>query len=330
MDYSKYYLKNYVPEEEERSGDENEKTIIPKIELRSQPEIIYINPDGEEFDPTTQPGLANETSDYENQSDTDSIYENENLPQEKNQSKVPFFVRKPEKVKQPFFNRFCQVVLIFAIVIMSLIVSADFVTDGKAIAAISSLISENTRTYYAVLTNPKDDVTSSQVDSYAMRLKGGAGFTVRNNEKYYNVYAVYKNQSDAEEYVNENGGEILFLSTNFYDKIESELKNYTDYPFKTVDELNEVAQNLSDKKINASQALEKISEIKDDFAVTYDNMNKLSTGNNDDKSVTLLANASVALSSLEYLCDTTVSRPNIICDIRYTVCRILFTYYYSS
>ena len=332
MDYSKFYLKNYTPEPDEREKEENSNIIIPRIESRSQPEIIYINPDGEEFAPSALSETYEKSDAGDNSPEGFDISCNQNKQacELREKDNLPFVVRRQEKARQPFISRFCQVVLIFAIVIMSLIVSADFVTDGKAIAAISNLISTDNPTYYAVLTNPKDDLQSSQVDSYAMRLKGGAGFTVKNNEKYYNVYAIYKNKSDAEKYVSDNGGEILSLSTTFYDEIESELKNYTDYPFKTVDNLNEVAQNLTDKKINVSQALEQISEIKDDFALTYDNMNKISNGNSDDKSVTLLANASVALSSLEYLCDTSVSRPNLVCDVRYTVCRILFTYCYSA
>ena len=50
MDYSRFYLKNYVPEKTDDKEDDD-KIVFPKIELRNQPEIIYINPDGEEFEP---------------------------------------------------------------------------------------------------------------------------------------------------------------------------------------------------------------------------------------------------------------------------------------
>ena len=135
---------------------------------------------------------------------------------------------------------------------------------------------------------------------------------------------------DAENRIKQNGGEILILSTEFYDKISGDLKDYSDYPEKVCDDLTKIASQLTSQEITTAQALEKINDVKEDFSVLYDNMSGISASDNDDKSLTLLANASVAMSALEYLCDTTVSRPNLVCDIRYTVCRIIFTYCYSE
>lgn len=341
MDYSKFYLKNYEPETSAESEEnEKERIIFPQLELHRQPEIIYINPDGEVFDPE----LENLNSRHENGTDagysgvnaadrldgikeiTENVSGNTSISEEK-YVKV---TRKPQKERKNFANAFCQTVLIFAIIVMTLIVSADFLTDGKVIAAIASGFSAEKIEYYTVLEDPKTDMESSKVDSYAMRLKGGAGFTVKNGENYYNVFAVYDDRSDAEEHIKQNGGELITLSTDFYDGVTSELKNYTDYPKKVCDDLSGIAEQLTSQEISAAEALEKINDVKEDFAVIYDNMNNVAPGDNDDKSVTLLANASVALSALEYLCDTTVSRPNLVCDIRYTVCRIIFTYCYSE
>ena len=335
MDYSKFYLKNYVPTDE--PVEEEDKIIFPRLEARTQPEIMYINPDGEVFDPE----LKSETDEKEdinilnNGQSSINDDKNENVSvyegiEENSSYNHPHVARKQIAKKQSLANRFCQVMLIFTIVVMSIIVSADFLTDGKAIAAIMDCFKANKIEYYAVLENPRDDITSSQVDSYAMRLKGGAGFTVKNADKYYNVYAVFDNVSDAESYSKENGGQILTLNTEFYDDIQGELKSYKDYPVKTVDDLNKILSDQKEKKITTAQAIEKLGDVKEDFAMTYDNMNNAAKGDNEDKSVTLLANASVALSALEYLCDTTVSRPNLACDIRYTVCRIIFTYCYSA
>lgn len=314
MDYSKFYLKNYVPEPD----NDNDMPEIPRIETHSLPEIIYINPDGEVFDPGIQNSSQNEST------NSGALSE----PEDK--VAIPEVVRKPHVSKQSALNRFCQATLIFAIIVMSLIVSADFVTNGKAIAAITGAFTPSVQNYYAVLTNPREDLATCKADSYAMRLKGGAGFVVKNGDNYYNVYAIFDNESDAEEYINQNGGETLTLTTNYYDEIDGELKNYIDYPVKTCESLNDVLTKLADRDITTSEALDKLEDIKNDFAVTYDNMNNAANGNESGKSLSLLANASVALSALDYLCDTSVSRPNLACDIRYTVCVILFTYCYSE
>lgn len=321
MDYSKFYLKNYVPEQ---NDDEKEQQTILSIKTRTQPEIIYINPDGEVFDPKID--NIDDKMESENVFRSDrEVYISDEISHF-----TPEVVRKPEKQKQSVLNRFCQATLIFAIIIMSIIVSADFISDGKAISAIASVFSPGEIKYYAVLTNPKSDIESCKADSYAMRLKGGAGFIVKNEEKYYNVYAVFEKESDADDYIKENGGELLVLTTDFYKDIDGELKSYTDYPVKVCEELDTVLNDLSAKNITTAQALEKLNEIKENFAVTYDNMNNAAKSDSNAKSVSLLANASVASSALDYLCNTSVSRPNLACDIRYTVCSILFTYCYSE
>lgn len=323
MDYSRFYLKNYVPEEKDDKEDDS-KIVFPKIELRNQPEIIYINPDGEEF----EPDFTDRREDLYRENRTDAA-KKENADDQDNHI-VPTSLKKPSEKKQSTASRICQVVLIFAIVVMTIIVSADFVSNGKAISAIASLLSGSAPVHYAVLTDPKDDIETSQVDSYAMRLKGGAGYIVKNQEKYYNVYAVYDNKEDANNYVKSNGGEIVKLTTKNYDNIKGELKNYIDYPIKLCEDLNATLKDLTNKKITTSEALEKLKDIKNDFDVTYDNMSNVAKSDEESDGVLLLANASVAVAALERLLDTTVSRPNLACDIRYTVCQILFTYYYSS
>lgn len=331
MDYSKFYLKNYEPEKE--VSDENERVIFPQIESHKQPEIIYINPDGEEFDPADKNKLISDFG-YPLKEDNDADVDKEKYGlADADEHEIP--VSRPEindkaDKKQSFAARFCQAVLIFAIIVMTLIVSADFISDGKAIAAIADLANGNVEKYYAVLCNPKDNMDNVEIDAYAMRLKGGAGFAVKNGEKYYIVYDVYRNLSDAEDCVKENGGEILTLERDNYDDVEGELKNYTDYPHKTVKELGDVLEELTSKKITTSEAIEKLKDVRENFAVTYENMNGVAATDNDEASLRLLANASVAMSALDYLLDLTVSRPNLACDIRYTMCRILFVYYYSK
>ena len=341
MDYTKFYLKNYEPETSAESDEnEKEKIIFPRLEARRQPEIIYINPDGEVFDPELENMKSRRDNCTDNELSDDNAanyygkingitgngYGNESASGE-NFVKVS---RKQRKEQKKFANAFCQTVLIFAIIVMTLIVSADFLTDGKVIAAIAAGFSAEKLEYYAVLENPETDMTSSRVDSYAMRLKGGAGFIVKNGENYYNVFAVYDDISDAKDHIKQNGGELITLSTDYYDNVTSDLKNYTDYPKKVCDDLTKIASQLTSQQISAAEALEKINTVKEDFAVVYNNMTNVAPESNDDKSVTLLANASVAVSALEYLCDATASRPNLVCDIRYTVCRIIFTYCYSE
>lgn len=329
MDYSKFYLKNYVPDQDADESDE--KIVVPELGMRSQPEIIYINPDGEEFDPENRRESQNSAFGYSVEDGIANL--DDGYTASDDEYRIPVSraenAAKTEK-KQSFAARFCQAVLIFAIIVMTLIVSADFISDGKAIAAIADLANGNVEKYYAVLCNPKDNMDNVEIDAYAMRLKGGAGFAVKNGEKYYIVYDVYGNLSDAEDYVKENGGEILTLESDNYDDVEGELKNYTDYPHKTVKELGDVLEELTSKKITTSEALDKLKDIRENFAVTYENMNSVSVADNDEASLRLLANASVAMSALDYLLDLTISRPNLACDIRYTVCRILFVYYYSK
>lgn len=312
MDYSKFYLKNYVPEQNDENDD---SPVMPRIESRTQPEIIYINPDGEVFDPQLSSTIKSE----------DAKTEQEDIADE-----YPKVTRKEPPAKKSFANRFCQTILIFAIVIMSLIVSADFITDGKAIAAITQLADSADVEYYAVLENGVTDLEKCKVNAYAMRLQGGAGFTVKNGDDYYNVYEMFENKSDAEKHANQNGGKLIELNTDFYDDLSGEMKSYIDYPIRTCADLNNVLASLIAKEITTAQALEKLNGVKEDFAVEYDNMNNAATSDESDKTVVLLANASVALSELERLCDTSVSRPNLACDIRYAVCRIIFTYCYSQ
>lgn len=327
MDYSKFYLKNYVPREDDVKDDDQNPRL--RIETRSQPEIIYINPDGEEFDPETEVGSVKDKQNafQRNESPDENIY----IPQSEHENSfAPQVIRKQQENRPSFANKFCQTVLIFAIVIMSLIVSADFITDGKAIAALTNAVMSDKIEYYAVLSDPSEDTQSAIAKSYSVRLKGGAGFIVKNGQSYYNVFELYDNRDDAEEYMKNNGGEIITLSTEYYDNISGDLKNYADYPVKTCEQLNAVLASLTAKEITSQQALEKLTDVKEDFAVLYDNMNNASKTDEDNAGLALLANASVALSALESLCDQNATRPNLACGIRYAVCQIMFTYCYSE
>lgn len=339
MDYSRFYLKNYTPPKD--SDDEKDDSQSIPLVRTSSPEIIYINPDGEEFTPEvaktddedcslsekTEYGSYSEIKEQKPQNDLLPAHNAEDIYSayrynKKSQSKAP------EQGKKSHLNKFFQALCIFVIVVMTLIVCADFLSDGKAISAFSQLISSK-QTYYAVIADPKDDLQSAKISSYAFRLKGLAGYVIKKDGKYYNVLNVFDNEKSAQDCAEEYSASSITIQTNAYDDIEGDLKKYRDYHKTLIQSLSQTADDLTQKKTDTSKAIEELDRIRTTFEQTYKEMDAASKNQASKNSVALLANASVASGALTRLCDTSVQRPNLVCDIRYTACLILFSYAYS-
>ncbi len=320
MDYSKYYLKNYLKNlnGEERREEGNSVGDLPDGERSRSFESEEQNFDREvEIEVTPQlTGMVQtnyRVDDYES----------------------PIIDIIPQSYDRYGARRkgWLMTLAIITCVLLTVVVG-DFATGGALLAGIGGAKQDKampTVSYYAVVLKTCDSYSVARMYAEQQRLRGGAGFILKENEKYALVGDIYDDLGDANSVVEDNEGSrivnIEIKEVDFDTLFEGSsqlLKSMGGYSGSIVTQLAVVADELSGSEIDKAKALEKIEGIKENLKMQYD---ELSAEVGENKNVALLvADVNATLGILENLLNSSVSRPNLVCDIRYSKVQIIVNY----
>lgn len=316
MDYSNYYLKNYF---KNRNSAEDE------------PE-----PAGEEFvqDDMRQPEYADE----------DERVEIEVVPQLTSMVKTNYELGAddaivdiiPQNYDRGDSKRRVWIVSLAIITCLLLtVVIGDFATNGALLAGVSSLYRTQTPTkggYYALVLKTGESYSSAKIFGDQLRLVGGAGYIVKSGEQYLVIGDIYDDLSEANAVVEKNEGSSLVSYTPSdvdFEKIYADcsqlMQSMGGYSISIVNRLAKIGDELASQQIDKLGAIAQIESMAESLQVAFDELNAESD-TAEQKVKALLSDINVTLGLLSNLCSDNVSRPNLLCDIRYTKVQLVINY----
>ncbi|MDE6474707.1 MAG: hypothetical protein K2L70_06375 [Clostridia bacterium] len=316
MDYSKYYLKNYLKQQNpsERGNYNSSDTQSESYYAQSEEEVT---PDyNVEIEVTPQL--------------TGMVQTNYQLDDEES----PIIDIIPQSYDRYGSRRkgWLMTLAIITCVLLTVVVG-DFATGGALLAGISAKQNQTmpTVSYYAVVLKTCDTYSVARMYAEQQRLMGGAGYILKDGDKYALVGDIYDDIADANSAVNNNEGSRLInieVKEVDFDSLfrgSSPLfRSMGGYCSGLLSQLDVIADNLSASKIDKTKALENIEVIKDNLEMQYD---ELSAEVGDDKNAALLiADIDATLGILSNLLNTSLSRPNLVCDIRYSKVQMIINY----
>ena len=82
---------------------------------------------------------------------------------------------------------------------------------------------------------------------------------------------------------------------------------------------------MSAQQIDKQAAIDQIENIRDNLQIQFDELSSESGAENPFVK-TLLSDVNVSLGLLSNLCSDSISRPNLICDIRFTKFQLILNY----
>lgn len=290
MDYTKYYLRNYRPDDDD-NADDTARPVYRELPDRPHiPEIVYINPDGEEFVPQAQ-----------------------TAPKE-----------SKREVKKPFFTRLVINVLIGLVVILSLFVSVDFVTDGRLVEEVTHLIYDE-KPYYAVLELPADTPQEALKNAQTLRIGGKAGYPISYDGRYYCAAELYDNRTDAENSEHSSSA-VIYELTLKKPELPDEYDKYIERPHRMFDDLKDVEQKLQSGEIGEREALLKVEELYEQALLEADELKNLSEDRATKAVLEFVSDYSVAVATFEMLCSDEPTNMTFVGDLKYARCQIMFAF----
>ncbi len=212
------------------------------------------------------------------------------------------------------------------------VVVGDFATGGALLAGLSKQgVAMPTQSYYAVALKTCDTYSVARMYAEQQRLQGGAGYILKDGNAYALVGDIYDNLSDANAVVNANeGSKLINIEVNEVDfdslfKGSSQLlRSMGGYCSSILTQLDVIADDLTASKIDKIKALENVEVIKNNLQLQYD---ELSMEVGDSKNAQLLlADIDATLGILSNLLNSSISRPNLVCDIRYSKVQMIVNY----
>ena len=169
-----------------------------------------------------------------------------------------------------------------------------------------------------------------------MRLQGGGGYILKNGDNYLLIADVYDDLNEANAVVEKNSGSELLSysieSQNYADLLAggSELMvSMGGYSVSIVEQLATIGESLTKLEIDKSEALERINTLDSNLRLKYDELAKEDVTSNYNIKI-LMADIDTTLGLLENLLADSQSRPNLVCDIRYTKVQIVLNYYTTA
>ena len=97
------------------------------------------------------------------------------------------------------------------------------------------------------------------------------------------------------------------------------------YSVAIVNQLAKIGESLSAQQIDKQAAIDQIENIRDNLQIQFDELSSES-GSENPFVKTLLSDVNVSLGLLSNLCSDSISRPNLICDIRFTKFQLILNY----
>lgn len=311
MDYSKYYLKNYLKQKEtfDRYCDDYQEEsqayqVDESVNIEVTPQLIGM----------VQTNYQVDVDDEEEESPIIDI-----IPQS--------YDRYGSRRKG-----WIMTLTIITCVLLTVVVG-DFATGGALLAGLSKQrdTAMPTVSYYAVALKTCDSYSVARMYAEQQRLQGGAGYILKDGDNYALIGDIYDSLADADKIVSANEGSKLInievkevdFDTLFKGNSQM-LRSMGGYCSSILTQLDVIADDLTASKIDKTKALESIEVIKDNLQMQYD---ELSAEIGDDRNATLLlADVNATLGILSNLLNTSLSRPNLVCDIRYSKVQMVINY----
>lgn len=320
MDYSNYYLKNYYKNKNgNRESQSPEQKMFEDSREDSQTQANNYYDDGRvEIEVVPQLTSMVQTN-YEIGDDDDAIIDI--LPQS--------YDRGDAKRKSWIMSLAIITCLLLTVVI------GDFATNGALLAKVSSLYREQAAPksgFYAIVLKSADSYSNARIYADQIRLVGAAGYIVKSGEKYLIVGDIYDDLNEANAVVEKNEGSQLIsyeIEEIDFEKIFADnsplMQSMGGYSVAIVNQLAKIGESLSAQQIDKQAAIDQIENIRDNLQIQF---NELSSESGSENSFvkTLLSDVNVSLGLLSNLCSDSISRPNLICDIRFTKFQLILNY----
>lgn len=337
MDYSKYYLKNYYKYHHDEDYEDSD-------------EEYRVFDDVSDEDETSQNRSSDTQSDIgQSQNEPKKYYargvEIEVVPQLTSVVDTNYRINDEDVIidVQPQIydradNRRKGWIMTLAIVacLLLTIVIGDFATKGALLGGITSLYkgSDLTKTsYYLLVLKNTTSYQQARVYSDQMRLQGGGGYILKSGEEYVVIADVYDDLDEANAVVEKNSGSKLLnyvVDGLDYENLltgGSELMiSMGGYAASIIEQLALIGESLTKLEIDKTEALSKIQNLEDNLKLKYDELQNEDTSTNYNIKL-LMADIDVTLGLLSNLTSDSLSRPNLVCDIRYTKTQMALNYY---
>lgn len=334
MDYSKYYLKNYFRyhrEEDEDYAQEYEVIDDMPDEVREDEE--FETPEKEQINPPKAqkyyargveievvPQLTSMVDTNYRISEEDVIIDVEPQPYDRADSRRKGLI---------------MTLAVIACLLLTLVIG-DFASEGALLKGITSLYKSQSAPssgYYLLVYTKSATYQEARLYADRMRLQGGGGYILKSGEEYLLIADVYDDIDEANAVADKNSGSSLLSyavpAQDYSDLLAggSELMiSMGGYSASIVAQLSTIGESLTKLEIDKAAALDKIEDIESNLRLKYEELNKEDVSANYNIKV-LMADIDVTLGLLENLVSESVSRPNLVCDIRYTKIQMVLNYY---
>ena len=353
VDYEQFYLKNY--DKNFKKKFEKRRVAPEHIEIVSVPVIgdVKIKTDDAII---TYPEATVKNSDYSDRYEVVGM-ENGKINFSGSVSDVKFNNQKnrlyalksadskntkKQRAKKSKFRSALYALLLIVICFCATLLSCDFLTGGKVMSEVTSAVlfnqKEYYRVYFAVQMFEFSSLTEAQSASDEIREKNGAGYILKDGNGYLVLGGIYKNREDAES-VRKNlandsfTGSVVFsvpvkkISVSLFpEDVQSEAELAFKYFFAVADKLYEISNDLDKGLTDEETAESSIKNLLKNLSVLEENFNnKSSLYETNVEVIRFKAQLNAVVSSVENLLNTAISRPNLLCDIRYTVALIVVT-----
>jgi len=322
MDYSNYYLKNYFKNRDGEDGG---------VDFRQRENIAYDAP-------------INDSAPREDFAEPRSDVEIEVVPQITGKVHVNYELSEDDAIidilpqsydRHDSRRRGWIMTLTIVTCLLLTVVVGDFATGGALLAGISSHYRAQTMPkseFYAVVLKSCAGYSEARIYSDQIRLLGGAGYIVKNGDKYDVIGDVYDDLSEANAVVDKNQGSRLTSYTveevdfeNLFSANSQLMRSMGGYSVGIVNQLSKIGDDLTGLKIDKNNAVEQIGGIRDNLKLQFDQLQAETDSGNKNVKV-LLVDINTTLGLLSNLAGDSVSRPNLICDIRYTKVQLTLNY----
>ena len=311
MDYSKYYLTNYLKNKEDFERDEYQVSFQDDVATQQD----Y------QFDESVEIEVAPQV--------VSMVQTNYQIDDE---DASPIIDIMPQSYDRYGSRRrgWIMTLAIITCVLLTVVVG-DFATGGALLTGLTGKGSMPTVSYYAVALKTCDTYSIARMYAEQQRLQGGAGYIIKDGDKYALVGDVYDDISDANAVVSANeGSRLISIEVKEVDfetlfKGSSQLlRSMGGYCSSILTQLDVIADDLTASKIDKTRALENIEVIKNNLELQYEELSKEVNG--DKNAELLLADVDATLGILSNLLNSSLSRPNLVCDIRYSKVQMVINY----
>lgn len=345
MDYKKYYLKNFLSDDDKSKKKFNSPHYYQSQEKNNfspqviQPRIIYLQPQA------PLPPEPKQEYEFEAVPVSQLRFGQRQLPQPAQSQQesqvhtsapsIPHQQGKTKKRIKMTFKRAIIFIFVVIIGILSSFIASDIVTEGmvfKKMSAISKSKADK-NDFFVVVLEEFGTYEDAQNFSVSLRSQGAGGFIIKDKEKFCVVGDVFDNEVDAKKVAEkQEKSRIVPLqipTINYktlpkpYDK---KMSAYMDYMQVVVEKLNEVVLPLSSLEISEKEATQQIYAEYLSLQSKLEKFKQFCKNSKENFVFDIQCDMEVNLALLDNLCNQNLTRPNLACDIRYYKMQILVNF----